>query len=296
MKISIFERFNPFSHKAGVRCLVPGTRQIITAFPAKINDETVDVEAPIKEWTVFQDLERAQVLIRGIGKQGAFTRQISGTKVERKPKLSFGIHKAQNMEKVVERCDPAEFLPLWYALAQHYPSPKVDVLGDSLLGEVQNSDRLQLHLAWKNLFLAGFTEWMIPRATDEGFHGFAKPPIAGGDPFQLFSNGAVIIQEMFVRWDGTSLYILPRLPPELHCGRLTDLQIPGLGEISLEWSKKEIKKIILTPEINGDLAMIYPKQTQSFRVKTGDRSSRQTIEKPLQLQKNVTLFFDQFQH
>lgn len=296
MKISIFERCTPFSHKPGIRCLIPGTCDTVRAYPVKINDEVLDVEGPVKEWTLFQDLERARIQIRGIGKKGLFTREIDGKKLQKKAKLSFGIHKAQNMEKVVERCDPAEFLPLWFALAQYYPEAKNKDLGHSLLADVQNVDRIELHQAWKNLFQAGFTEWMIPRITDEEFHGLGKPPVAGNDPYQLFSMGASLIQEMFVKWDGACLSILPRLPPELHCGRLTDVQIPGLGEIALEWSKKEIKKIILIPEIAGEITVNTPKRIQGYRVKMGNRSSRQTIEKPLQLEKNVALFFDQFQH
>ena len=296
MKISIFERCNPFSHKPGTRCLIPGTREVVSAFPAKINDEFLDVEGPVKEWTVFQDLERARIQIRGRAKNGMFTREIPGISLPKKAKLSFGAHKAQVMEKVIERCDPAEFLPLWHALAQYYPAEPSKDLGDCLLGDIQHADRLDLFQVWKNLFHAGFSEWMIPRALDEGYHGFAKAPINGNDPFVLFTMGITLIQEMIVRWDGAALYILPRIPPELHCGRLVDVHIPGLGMLSVEWSKKEIKKMIVTPEITAEISIVHPKRIQGYRVKSGNSCSRQTIDKPLQIEKDVVLFFDQFQH
>ena len=199
MKIHIFERCNPFSHRPGTRCLIPGTREVIQAYPAKINDERLTVQAPIEEWTLFQDLEQAKVKIRGLTPDGVFTREFSGQQPKSKAKLSFGVHKAQTMNKIVERADPAEFLPLWFALAQHY-SEQAIVEGESLLHDIGTAERLHLHQAWKNLFLAGFSDWMIPQAVDTHFHGFSKPPIAQGDPFQLFSVGHALIRGMFVKW------------------------------------------------------------------------------------------------
>ncbi len=296
MKIQIFERCTPFSHKPGISCLIPGTREIIRAFPGKINDDLLEVAGPIKEWTFFQDLERARIQVKGIAQNGVFKKEFSGTPLPSKAKLSFGSHKAQNMNKMVERADPAEFLPLWFALAQYYPDAGTFEAGDSLLNDVKISERLDLYQAWKNLFLSGFSEWMIPRNFDEGYHGFSKPPVMGNDPFQMFTVGAVLIKEMFVKFDGSQLCILPRLPPELHCGRLVNLEVPGLGTISIEWSKKEIKKIILNPSVSIDLLIVHPKRIQGCRLKVGNRTSRQTIEKLIKLEKNEVIFFDQFQH
>lgn len=297
MKIRVYEKCNPFSHKPGIRCLIPGTKEIIEAFPAKINDEVLTVRGPMKEWTVYQNLEQGNIQIRGIDQNGYFTKDFGGKQLSSKPKLTFGVHKAQQMERICERAAPEEFLPFWFALGQYYPAADLKSLGDSLLGDLITTDKLHLYQAWKNLFHAGFEGWLIPRLKDEGHHGFSKDPVAGGDPHILLSAGALLIRDMLVRTpDANTVQILPKLPPELHCGRLLDLDIPGVGTLSIEWSKKEIKKMILMPSCTKELVIQHSKKIESFRLSSINGTSRQTIEKPLKIEKDQVIFFDQFHH
>lgn len=297
MKIRIFEQSIPFSHTPGIRCLLPGTTEVIQAFPAKINEEILAIRGPVKEWTLFQNLEQGKIQVRGISQNELFTKEIAGKQPLTKAKLSFGVHKAQQISRIQERAAPEEFLPFWFALGQYYPSKNLDTLDDCLLSDLQHTDKLHLYQAWKNLFLAGFEEWMIPRLKDEGHHGFGKDPVAGNDAMLLLSAGAALIRQMLVNTPNPeTLHILPKLPPELHCGRLLELEIPEIGLLSLEWSKKELKKMVLHPCCTREISLDYPKRIQSFRVLTKRGTSRQTKEKPLKLEKDEVIFFDQFQH
>lgn len=302
MKIRIFERFQPFSHVPGIRALLPGTKEVISAYPAKVNEEILPVEGPVKEWTFFQNLERGKIEIRGMAKNGFFSRQIEGTSRLSHAKLSFGVHKAQEMEKIQQRCSPEEFLPFWFALGQYYTdrlvlSPEETLpLGESLLNGLQTCERTSLYDQWRQVFQAGFDGWMIPRLVDGGFHGFPLPPVTGDDPFLLLTAGVALICRMFVTANGEMVSILPHLPPEFHCGKLVDLTLPGIGVISLEWSKKEIKKMILHPHTTGEFSLVFPKRTQSYRMTSRHGTSRQTIKNSLKLEKDNCIIFDQFQH
>lgn len=297
MKITVFETCKPFSHQPGIRCLLPGKRDVVQAFPAKINEEVIPVRTPMKEWTVSQNLQQGHVCIRGVDQEGCWTRELAGKAPLRKAKLSFGVHKAQQMERVIERAAPEEFLPFWFALANFYPEFEGEIPAESLLDDLQRSDRTRLYRAWSQLFRAGFEGWMIPRLKDTDYHGFDKDPVSGTDPFVLVTAGVRLLQQMLV--DDTTagvLAILPKLPPELHCGRLIDLALPKIGVLSIEWSKKEIKKVILTPSHSQELQIRFAKQFGSCRVNDGSSTSRQTMEKPLKIEKGNVIYFDQFQH
>ncbi len=297
MKITIFETYKPFSHRPGVRCLLPGTKEIVHAFPAKINGENIPVHTPMKEWTVTQNLQRGTVSVRGVDQQSCWTKEFAGKMPLRGAKLSFGVHKAQQMERIVERAAPEEFLSFWFALANFYPAYEGDIPTNCLLDDLQQCERTHLYKAWSNLFRAGFEGWMIPRVQDSDFHGFGKDPISGNDPFVLVTAGARLLQRMLVDDSQPGvLSILPKLPPELHCGRLVDLELANIGTLAIEWSKKEIKKVILTPSHSQELHIRFAKTFGSCRVRDGHTTSRQTMEKPLKIEKGNVIYFDQFQH
>lgn len=86
MKIKLTEKYKPFSHEAGTSLLIPRSSWKATLFPAKIQLENLmslgstevqeiipHIEAPLKQFTVMQDLERGWVRVFGQGPQGYFS-------------------------------------------------------------------------------------------------------------------------------------------------------------------------------------------------------------------------------
>jgi hypothetical protein len=334
MNIEIAGRFRPFSHRSGTRFLLPKSSVGVQVFPALLvfNDLAkpfdgifgkiaLDIEGPVDEFTILQDLEKMQLRIWGHAKNGYFryhiefsadhginiviekgTFQLSAIlgrcdlfsqsyyrvpfkclKVDGEnslERLSLGNHKAQNTCLMRSRIDFSEILPLWHSLGKVVPFPvsksKVGTL--SLLKAceqaVQQVSPESLLSHFRSLFLAGFDDWLSPRLIDTDFHGIVKD---NGDdyleesPLSLLSEGSRIIRSLFVHQHGEVIKLLPALPKELHCGRFTDIACGDWGMLSIEWSKKAIKKVILKALKTRRVSMISSKGEQSCRLRTGNK-------------------------
>lgn len=85
MKISISDRFKPFSHKPGVRCLLPHSKLCFQFYPSLmhvfdlsgpkaslISSHVLNIQGFVKDFTVQQDLEKGVVRIWGHAKNGYF--------------------------------------------------------------------------------------------------------------------------------------------------------------------------------------------------------------------------------
>ena len=119
---------------------------------------------------------------------------------------------------------------------------------------------------------------LTPRLEDTDYHGFTLPPIQAADnPLALLSEGANLIRELFVSTREQELHLLPVLPPEFHCGRLVGTALGPLT-LSLEWSKKLMRRMILTTETIGEWTLQFQKPLQSFRLRHSPRDRGQRLQ------------------
>lgn len=76
MKIEIAARLKPFSHTPGAACALPGSKQILEAYPALLKaagrELKLDLSGPVKNFTVEQDLEKNCVWIFGQAAEGFY--------------------------------------------------------------------------------------------------------------------------------------------------------------------------------------------------------------------------------
>jgi hypothetical protein len=82
MRILIQHPHRPFSHVPGASCLVPHTCWKLIAYPARLVFENLsdgqlvdlclDIQGPVKDFTVQQNLEKGNVVIFGMSKKGFF--------------------------------------------------------------------------------------------------------------------------------------------------------------------------------------------------------------------------------
>src|ERR1700733_14989984 len=81
MRIAITERYRPYSHANGVRCLIPGSGYCLRVYPALVELESLSqvirswklpVEGPLKEFTVMQDIDGRFVQVCGRGEKNYF--------------------------------------------------------------------------------------------------------------------------------------------------------------------------------------------------------------------------------
>lgn len=328
MRIEIKQKFAPFSHLPGTRCLIPGTTWEVMAYPAKLffwdlatgerRELALPLEGPIKGFTVIQNLEKAYVTVSGTAKGKFFSYRIEKDRlvwktgesirlsflkaIELPPtllRLSLGSHKAQNWDQVKERLDLQEILPMWLKLASVIPqgSPPQKLWGTyQLLGSEWTKKNARVH--FENLFQAAFQGILSPRVQDENYLGLVREEKVPADvsPIPLIHEGAKQILSLFFAEEGSELALLPALPPELHAGRLMGCHSKNGVLLDLEWSKKELKKVVLHPQEDGEITLALPKGVSSFRVRKVLRQKGSVVsaKESLCLKKGQRLYLDRF--
>lgn len=303
MHITIAEKLRPFSHLPGTRCILPFSNCEVRVFPALLivggKNYPQNVKGPVKDFTVQLDLEKGCVRVWGHALNGFFRYSIhydSSVKfeVEKDPgnqlqlptsdfvqplpiseRLSLGCHKAQDWELVTRRGEMIEVFPFWHRLGKMIkPNPvkRHDGLGKMLLQceqAIANREKTKIVALFQHLFQAAFHGILAPSLQDELHQGFlpAEETIQeGADPFILLNEGSRLIRSLFIRAQEKTTEILPLLPPEFHCGRLLNADIPA-GKISIEWSKKEIRRAIFDATTKENVKLLFPKEIKQFRIR-----------------------------
>ena len=324
MHITITEKFRPYSHTNGMSCMIPGTTYCLRVFPAFIQvldlqksipqiiqSLPLQIEGPLLEFTVQQDLDRGFLSVWGRGKnfyyryrcyysekgeiafeadKGVSSFSIPSVNgachiTPSEERLSLGSNKAQEWDAIRRRCKMEEIFPLWFRLGLQTPfsSSNFDQGTFCLLKECKDAidarKKLSIIPSFTKLYLAGFDLGLVPRLQDDEHQGIPLAPIdpaANLSPLSLLSEGAKLIRSLFIN-EGEVLNILPCLPPEFHCGRLIKLQ-SRWGEIDLEWSKKTIRRMILRAKESGEFQVNLQKEIQSYRLRCV--KEKEVIRKP----------------
>jgi hypothetical protein len=322
--ISIAERLRPFSHLPGSKCLIPGTGFLVEAYPALvrvfdfdgnlIKEVTLDVQGPLKQFTVMQDLERGCVTIFCElyhvhilpTLEVTFQKNPPLPPLPIKERLSLGSHKKQEWEGIKKRCDFREIFPLWFRLGQliDLPVRRGDERGTfSLLKSVQAClDAHQPEKILKNfekLFLAGFKGMLIPRSYDEEYQGILPQESQPSEdsPLYLLKEASLLIRSLFLLNGGNEISILPNLPPEFPSGRMVNLACPPFGTLDLEWSKKTARRIYFRASAEGEIIFHLPSPLKQFRVRSGtqDRGKILKCGDSLEIKSGSHYLLDRFQ-
>ena len=326
MSIKIAERLRPFSHVPGVSCLVPKTKVVVQIFPTLLRFEngqeiSLDLEGPIKKFTVEQDLEKGRLCIFGHSKQGYFRYFIFQDKEEikihfdkfplplapisisnpfeevqeSKERLSLGMHKAQDWEMIRRRSDLKEIFPLWIKLAGLTPDivSSAHPLLLSCEELIERGSKLTIYESFLSFYLAGFYDMLVPRLQDNQHQGFA-PYMEKGSPHFLLKKGASLIRALFFQEQEGLFSLLPCLPPEFHAGRYLNLKT-SCGEVDLEWSKKMLRRVTLRIDREAKIRLELPKGIKSYRLRKSFQEHGLSIsaEEALSLSPG-TFFLDRF--
>lgn len=318
MRIVIAERLRPFSHVPGTFCMLPGSTFRLQIFPALlrvhdlagrtpqfIQEISFDVKGPLDDFTIQQDLEKRCVFVWGKGPKGYF-RHKQEAENPYQPKfmerLSLGSHQSQDWTLVQRRLAMEQILPLWHYLGQMTPPQSAEKVGVLSLFEeldqiMQKSEERVPFL--KKLYRVGFEGILSPRLEDEEHQGFDIPkvlPNAQTTTLALLSLGASLIRNLFFQVNKREISLLPLLPPEFHCGRFLGLQIPEIGSIDMEWSKKQIRRLIFHCESQTELLFHFNRDLRRFRLRRCSKERGQFLptKTPLQFEKG-DYYLDNFQ-
>lgn len=309
MRIVIKQKLRPFSHRFGVRCLIPYTTWEAQVFPAKAflrdlcSDKKVEIDLPFggafEGFTVLQDLERGRIEVFSKKKKRVYLEPDSHPMLQSVPlepssrRLSLGVHKKQDWEGIAKRGDLAEIFPFWLRLAEvipHHPLPKKSVGTMHLLDEGN----------FEHFFQAGFVGMLSPRLIDENYLGLLEEEKIPDtvSPIGLIHLGAKQIESLFFCQKGEQIHLLPALPPAFHAGRFVHLRTDAGDRIDIEWSKKTLKKVVIYPAKQRAVHMHLQKKLKTFRIRTDlrKRGVVHPVQEPLALEPHKVLYCDRFSH
>ena len=289
---------------------------------SELIEKPLPFEGPVRPFTIFQDLEKGRVEVTGRAQNGPFRFYLAAEKgklklialkgplkslilagaqetLPPKEQLSLGINKQQDWQMVCRRSDPAEILPFWARLAAwtpevpHDPSEKRGTYG--LLKEGEKAEQYALV---QNAFEGCFEGILVPRLHD-GHLGLISPEPLPNDlsSLPLLHLGAKLIRGLFVRFEDDQIALLPHLPPQFHAGRLIHSFTPAGDLLSIEWSKKLLKKVHLKAGSTRAIHLKLQRPLQSYRLRVGraKRGERHSVKEPLQIESGRDYFLDRFE-
>lgn len=324
IQIRIAQKLRPFSHRPNTVCLIPGTGYVVQACPTlfRIKDLSgnllkempLSVQGPLDQFTMIQDLERGCVTIFSeayryhvLPNLKIISRKNPGLPpLVSQERLSLGSHKKQDWESIVRRGDFKEIFPIWFRLGSLLKLPKregKDLGMFELLKQcrdaVDSSASEKIIPVFRNLFLAGFSNMLLPRLFDEDFQGIlpATAPLSEASPLYLLSEGAEIIRSLFISVENENkIAILPHLPPEFFAGRMVHLDCAGLGTLDLEWSKKTVRSVAFYSSQNAEITFKFRSSLRSFRLRQTlkEQGRRVACGDSLEIKSDRLYLLDQF--
>lgn len=222
-------------------------------------------------------------------------------------RLSLGSNKAQDWEMVCRRRDFAEIFPVWHRLGQLVPSSdSFDEVGTlTLLQECREAIAAKApeHIlkSFERLYLSGFEGMLSPRLQDTDHQGIAVQAIpreACSSPLELLSRGSAVIRSLFVQHREQTIYLLPALPTEFHCGRLIDVACGDAGSLSIEWTKRNMRCASFAAENTQQLSFVFCNREKRCRLRLNhkDRGVLYFSGKPLAVAAGQNYWFDNFEN
>jgi hypothetical protein len=228
-------------------------------------------------------------------------------------KLSFGVYKKQDIDLINRRLDFEEILPFIFLLGQKVPKEKSISksktrkgnkdfpLLDNIETMIAKDDKNSLEKAFKIAYKQYFIGLFCPTLLDENHLGIIDACKKQKDTKELLTTFLVayfyeLIRKMlFVEISKKEVSILPTLATFLHHGRLLNLN-SSVGNISIEWSKKLIKKVIIKSNVSRKIKMIFQKPIKQFRLRENSNSKGviYSVGKEISLKKDKTYFLDRF--
>lgn len=191
-------------------------------------------------------------------------------------RLSLGSHKSQDWDLVLRRFDLKEILPSLMRLGDLIPPQPVSDSQEGSLSLLKNfaqqvilRNKLETISTCEKWLLASFTGIFTPTLQDPFFQGiFPSGPIKNHPVVvQHLTEGSALIRSLFFEQTVTSWDILPCLLPIFDAGRFTDLKTESGEQLSFEWSKHQLKKLIITTKEARQQTIGFPKELRSFRLR-----------------------------
>ncbi len=192
-------------------------------------------------------------------------------------RLSLGMHKSQDWDMVLRRFDLKEIFPIFMRLGAMVPSvhaPRSSSGTFALLNALQSActsrAKLEVHAACEQWLLASFTGILVPTLDDPLFQGILPPSKTIQENGSLLSHlmeGSSLIRSLFFQETELHWEILPCLLPAFASGRLINVATQHKETLSIEWSKHQLKKVIIQTRSPRTQVLRFSKEIHSFRLR-----------------------------
>ncbi|MGR3973559.1 MAG: hypothetical protein QRY72_03185 [Candidatus Rhabdochlamydia sp.] len=322
MSLKIAAKLNPFSHQPGVMLPIPLTPFILQAYPTRLIithlergdrvEEKLDWTGEVEGFTVQLDLDRSQIAIfghtalgfkrvwiQGVGQQiqlkfdkgitktvASFDEPVALRQLET---LSLGAHIKLNWDKMAFSKHLEAILPLFFSLAQQMPLKEGS---GSVLDLLNFPSAHEAPLQLRRFLQAGFKGMLVPRLQDDDYQGIIEEKHPSGSALTLFGQGYQAVRKLFFKEKQDAWNILPDLPSQFHAGRLLHLRSDQQDEIEIEWSKKQLKRVVIHPVSSKEVNIQFPHELSSFRY---NRSKRCSCITPVVLEAKKIVVLDRFE-
>ncbi len=335
MLIKIAQKLDLFSHTIGFSYLVFHTEYVVTIYPHllvfkslvsnKKFEVNLDIDGTVEKFTVFHNLHKGYIEVRGVSSKGFFAYQIieENKKIKIKfvrgkkkkdillpikkifskepiEELSFGMHKKLDLEMINRREDLKEIFPILFKLSQYIDhAEKIEIGTASLLKDLEKSIKkhkvVELEKQFEIFYKASFSKYFVPRLSDEHQGIIKDRKIEKKNSLYILYQIGRLIRSMFVLEDKKSIFILPTLLPSFHCGRMINIET-SYGKIDLEWSKKLIRRMKIDVKKDATIKLNLQSKIKSFRVKTLhiDMGKIYKSDDFISMKEGLTYFFDNF--
>lgn len=225
------------------------------------------------------------------------------------PKLSLGCHKAPCWDRIVQRQDLHQILPLWCRLSsflpqQQYLSPSLPAEGvGALLHQCATlraqKDKEPLAQSLLHLFNLSFNTMLMPQLQDFHHLGFGLPPLQNAGNISILhflQQSSQLLWSFFIQETKQGVDIMPCVLPQMDCGKITNFPTQ-YGTWSLEWTKKQIRRMSFTSIITMPLSIHLPPSLRRCRIRQHEKDRGHIILCPITIATaaNTTYWFDHFE-
>jgi alpha-L-fucosidase 2 len=118
--------------------------------------------------------------------------------------------------------------------------------------------------------------YVDPKGTDPNYSsgGGTYPNLFDAHPpFQIDGNfgGAAAVVEMLVQSSENEIKLLPALPDAWESGSVKGICARGGFEISMDWTQKKLKNLIILAKADGKTTLICGDKTKEVNMKKGQK-------------------------
>ena len=272
----------------------------------------VECNGPVKNFTLLLDLERGCLVFFYQAKEGFISWSIKGHKdgicfyLKKSPseglvvnnkrmqakdsfletckeeitgyesveKLCLGVHKNQEIDKVLLRGDLRETLPLYFRFGQYFKKTKPL---DSI-SVLQKAELCQIHAL------------LMVKKSQHDLVGIDHISI----DHDLFASAYQRIRHDFFRQESKNLYFMPNMNL-FHAGRLTGLQF-SCGTLSFIFRKKRVFRVVMDIHDDGEIHVSPINGLSSFRIRKNLhlKAERYDAHSSIMCKKGERLYLDNF--